>query len=114
MWLQAAKNNDLKYIVIEEPLYWYRVVENVTIEKIIDGYNAQIEIISNNYNGYISNISKNKIVTKFKIKIIIVKTLSRTGFLKVLLKRRSNKYEDEQLAYYHSNFTKIKKLRAQK
>ena len=114
LWLQAAKNNDLKYIVIEEPLYWYRVVENVTIEKIIDGYNAQIEIISSNYNGYISTIGKDKIVTKFKMKKIIVKALSRMDFLKVLLKRRSNKYEDEQLAYYHSNFTKIKKLRARK
>jgi glycosyltransferase involved in cell wall biosynthesis len=53
LWLQAAKNNDLNYIVIKDPLYWYRVVENVTIEKIVNGYNAQIEIINNNYDGVI-------------------------------------------------------------
>ena len=114
LWLQAAKNNDLKYIVIEEPLYWYRVVENVTIEKIVNGYNAQINIISNNYNGFISSISKDKIVNRFRLKKIIAKTLNRMGLLEILLKRRSTKYENEQLVYYHSNFININKFRVKK
>lgn len=114
LWLQAAKNNDLKYIVIEEPLYWYRVVENVTIEKIINGYNAQIDIINNNYNGFISSISKDKIVNRFRVKKIIAKTLYRIGLLEILLKRRSSKYENEQLVYYHSNFININKFRVKK
>ena len=114
LWLQAAKNNDLKYIVIEEPLYWYRVVENVTIEKIINGYNAQIDIISSNYDGFISSFSKDKIITRFRIKKIIAKTLYRMCLLELLLKRRSGKYENEQLIYYHSNFINIKKFRVKK
>ena len=114
LWLQAAKNNDLKYVVIEEPLYWYRVVENVTIEKIVNGYDAQIDIISNNYNGFISSISKDKIVTRFRVKKIIARVLYRIGLLEILLKRRSSKYENEQLVYYHSNFININKFRVKK
>lgn len=113
LWLQAAKNNDLNYMVIKDPLYWYRVVENVTIEKIVNGYNAQIEIINNNYDGVISYISKDKIIKKFKIKKAIVKALDIMGLLKILLKRRSNGYKKEQLDYYHDHFTKIQSVRVQ-
>ncbi|MCG3859939.1 glycosyltransferase family 2 protein [Psychrobacter sp. Ps2] len=113
LWLQAAKNNDLNYIVIKDPLYWYRVVENVTIEKIVNGYNAQIEIINNNYDGVIFYISKYKIIKKFKIKKVIVKSLDTMGLLKILLKRRSNRYNKEQLDYYNDHFTKIQSVRVQ-
>ena len=113
LWLQAAKNNDLNYIVIKDPLYWYRVVENVTIEKIVNGYNAQIEIINNNYDGVIFYISKYKIIKKFKIKKVVVKSLDTMGLLKILLKRRSNRYNKEQLDYYNDHFTKIQSVRVQ-
>ena len=42
LWLQAAKSNDLKYLVLEEPLYWYRVTENITVFKMINGYNLSL------------------------------------------------------------------------
>lgn len=111
LWLQAAKNDDLKYIVIEEPLYWYRVIENVTIGKLNKGYSTQIEVISNNYNGIITKKKKKKIVRRFKTKKAIVKTLSKLNLLKILLFLRSSKYDQQDLKYYKENIIKIKEAR---
>lgn len=111
LWLQAAKSNDLKYIVIEEPLYWYRVTENVTIEKLNKGYSTQIEVISNNYDGIITKKKKKQIVGKFKAKRAIAKTLSKLKLLKVLLRLRSSKYDQQDLEYYKQNIIKIKEAR---
>lgn len=111
LWLEAAKKDDLKYIVIEEPLYWYRVMENVTVEKIIAGYNTQINIIENNYEGIISKLDKNRIVKKFQIKKYIVKTLSRLNMLKVLAKLRSKKHQESDVNYYNRHMDVIKTLR---
>lgn len=111
LWLEAAKKDDLKYIVIEEPLYWYRVMENVTIEKIIAGYNTQINIIENNYEGVISKLDKNRIVKKFQVKKYIVKTLSRLNMLKVLVKLRSKKHQESDINYYNRHMDVIKTLR---
>lgn len=55
LWLSAAIKNDLKYNVLQEPLYYYREVENVKKEKMIKGYNTQIEVINRYYAGVISN-----------------------------------------------------------
>lgn len=111
LWLNAAKNNDLKYFVIEEPLYWYRVTENVTIEKLNKGYSTQIEVISNNYDGIITKKKKKQIVGKFKAKRAIAKTLSKLKLLKVLLRLRSSKYDQQDLEYYKQNIIKIKEAR---
>lgn len=35
------------------------------------------------------------------------------GLLKILLKRRSNRYNKEQLDYYNDHFTKIQSVRVQ-
>ncbi|WP_227675046.1 glycosyltransferase family 2 protein [Psychrobacter okhotskensis] len=111
LWLQAAKNNDLKYIVIEDPLYWYRVTENVTIEKLHKGYSTQIEVISNNYDGVITKKKNKQIVRKFKVKKAIAKTLSKLRLLKILLHLRSGKYDQQDLMYYKENIIKIKEAR---
>lgn len=109
LWLQAAKNNDLNYIVLKEPLYWYRVVENVTIEKLIKGYSTQIKIINDNYKGVISKQRKRKIVAKFRAKKVVAKSLSRLKLLKVLLHIRSSKYDQQDIDYYKQHLVNIKK-----
>ncbi|WP_227677794.1 glycosyltransferase family 2 protein [Psychrobacter frigidicola] len=111
LWLKSAKNNDLNYIVIEEPLYWYRVAENVTITKLIKGYNTQIEVINNSYKDVITKSKKNKIINKFQLKKLIVKSLNKFGLLKLLLLLRSDKYSQEDLDYYKKNIIEIKKMR---
>lgn len=109
LWLNAAKKDDLKYAVIEEPLYWYRVTENVTIEKMSEGYNTQIDIINNNYKGIISRYRKGKIVNKFKVKILIINVLQKFEMLKILLKLRYKKYQQSDMDYYNKHLLEIKK-----
>lgn len=111
LWLNAAKKNDLNYIVLEEPLYWYRVIENVTINKLLKGYNTQIQVINNNYKDIISENKKNKIIRKFKIKILIVKTLNKLGLLHLLLKRRSQKYNINHIEYYNQEISIINNIK---
>lgn len=111
LWLAAAIKKDLHYMVIEEPLYWYRVVENVTKEKMITGYNTQIKIIKDNYKGIIARSDKVKIVGKFEVKKNIVRLLARFGLLKVLLRLRSNDYSQHDIDCYNKHIKKIKKMR---
>lgn len=111
LWLEAAKKNDLNYIVMEEPLYWYRVTENITKEKMIAGYNTQIDIIEDNYEGIISKHNKNKIVRKFKAKKYIVRTLSRLNMLKLLLRLRSKEYQKDDVDYYNKHINVIETIR---
>lgn len=111
LWLKSAKNNDLNYIVIEEPLYWYRVTENVTITKLIKGYNTQIEVINASYKDVITKSKKNKIIKKFQVKKLIVRSLNKLGLLKLLLRLRSDKYSHQDLDYYKKNIIEIKKMR---
>lgn len=107
LWLTAAKKNDLNYLVIEEPLYWYRVTENVTLEKLVRGYNSQIEVINNNYKNVISEYEKLLIIGKFQRKKLIVKALSKLNLLNILLKRRSQPYSAQDIAYYNQHYSRI-------
>lgn len=107
LWLTAAKKNDLDYIVLEEPLYWYRVIENITYFKLIKGYNTQINVIENNYENVISNFLKNKIIFKFKLKKLIVYFLNKTNKLQILLKRRAEIPSEKYFSYHSSNLKKI-------
>lgn len=111
LWLEAAKKDDLNYIVMEEPLYWYRVIENVTKEKMIAGYNTQIGIIESEYEGVISKSDKNKIIRKFKAKKYVVRTLSRLNMLKLLLRLRSKKPQESDVEYYTRHMNVIEKIR---
>lgn len=111
LWLQAAKNNDLNYMVIEEPLYWYRVIENITFSKIISGYNTQIKIINSNYKGIITKKKKNKIINKFKLKKSVVYFLHIFKLLKLLLILRAKKYQEKDLEYYKKHIANIKAMR---
>ncbi|WP_169393143.1 MULTISPECIES: glycosyltransferase family 2 protein [Psychrobacter] len=112
LWLEASKKQDLNYLVVEEPLYWYRVTENVTIEKMIAGYNTQIDIIEKNFKGIISKSKKSKIIRKFKIKKKIVLGLDRIGMLKVLLKLRYDKFQESDLDYYNEHLNIIYRSRS--
>lgn len=107
LWLTAAKKNDLNYIVIEEPLYWYRVTENVTLEKLVRGYNSQIEVINNEYKDIISEYQKKIIVGKFQSKKIIVRALHKFNMLYLLLKKRSQSYSEKDATYYYKHYSRI-------
>ena len=107
LWLSAAIKNDLKYNVLQEPLYYYREVENVKKEKMIKGYNTQIEVINRYYAGVISNNLKNKIVFKFELKKIIVKIFNFFNLMFILQMRRVNNITVSDQARYKTNLDKI-------
>ena len=108
LWLSAAIKNDLKYAVIEEPLYYYREIENIKIEKMIKGYNTQIEVINRYYHGVISESIKNKIIKKFEIKKIIIKFINFLNLMVILQKRRVAKLSYIDIEKYNENLKKIK------
>lgn len=100
LWLLAAIKSDLNYIVMQEPLYFYREIENIKKEKMILGYNTQIELIKKYYNNIISDLDKNKIILKFEIKKVIVKILSFLNLMKILNKRRMTAVSEEDRNFY--------------
>ncbi|WP_201572767.1 hypothetical protein [Psychrobacter nivimaris] len=110
LWLQAAKNNDLNYLVVEQPLYWYRVVENVTVKKMIQGYDMQMEIINSNYKGIVSVSRKNKIIRRFRLKKLVVKYLDFFNLMSILLKSRCDDCRDQDISDYDESYSEIKRI----
>ena len=88
LWLNAFIKNDLKVGFIEEPLYYYREEQNITIEKLLKAYNTQINIIKSVSSKDISFFDRIKCLTKIKSKKIIVKVLFLTNLDDFLYKRR--------------------------
>lgn len=107
LWLSASLKEDLNYEVIEEPLYWYRVIENVNYNKLLNGYNTQINIINNNYKTVIPYYKKFKIVKKFELKKLTVEILNKFNLLELLLKLRASKFSQEDLEYYEKHYANI-------
>lgn len=110
LWLTAALKNDLKYHVIQEPLYYYREVENVKSEKMIKGYNTQIEVINRYGIGIISDKDRLKIIKKFEIKKKIVKFLDFIHLMSILQKRRVTKVSKYDFKRYSENLKYIKSI----
>ena len=111
LWLSAAIKNDFNYVVMQEPLYFYREVENVKKEKMIRGYNTQIEVIKKYYNNVISDLEKNKIVLKFEIKKMIVEILSFLNLMQILNKRRMTTVSEDDKNFYMSQLELIGRLK---
>lgn len=114
LWLSAAIKNDLKYSVLQEPLYYYREVENVKKAKMIKGYNTQIEVINRYYSGVISNSLKNKIVCKFELKKMIVRIFDLFNLMFILQNRRVNEITDYDQVRYKENLNKILSVKYEK
>lgn len=107
LWLSASINNDLNYHVIQEPLYYYREVENVQKSKMIKGYDTQIEVIQRYSKGVISASLTKKIISKFRIKKSIVYILDFLNLMVILEKRRVSKVSESDKLRYKNNLNKI-------
>ena len=88
LWLNAFLKNDLKVGFIEEPLYYYREEQNITIEKLLKAYNTQVNIIKSVSSKDISFFDRVKYLTKIKSKKLIVRALFLTNLDDFLYKRR--------------------------
>lgn len=110
LWLSAAIKNDLKYHVIQEPLYYYREIENVKKVKMIKGYNTQIEVIRKYSKGIISQFNTNVVILKFNIKKLVVYFLDLLNLMTILEKRRVTKISSHDEKRYKANIVKIKSM----
>lgn len=88
LWLNAFLKDDLRVGFIEEPLYYYREEQSITLKKLLKAYNTQIAIINSLSKEYISSFDKLKYTSKIKIKITIVKSLFFLNLDSLLHKRR--------------------------
>ena len=104
--------NDFNYVVMQEPLYFYREVENVKKEKMILGYNTQIEVVKKYYKNIISDIDKNKIILRFEIKKIIVRILNFLNLMQILQMRRITSISDQDKNNYASQLEIIGRLKS--
>lgn len=107
LWLSASLKKDLRYQVIEEPLYWYRVIENINYNKMLNGYNTQIEIINSYYKGVLPYLKKLRITNTFEMKKMAVKILDKLNLIEILLKLRANEYSSDDFNYYMNHYQKI-------
>lgn len=111
LWLSAAIKNDFNYLVMQEPLYFYREVENVKKEKMVRGYNTQIKVIKKYYKNTISDIDKNKIILKFQVKKIVVRILNFLNLMQVLQIRRITSVSDQDKDFYASQLEIIERIK---
>lgn len=111
LWLSAAIKNDFNYLVMQEPLYFYREVENVKKEKMVRGYNTQIKVIKKYYKNTISDIDKNKIILKFQVKKIVVRILNFLNLMQVLQIRRITSVSDQDKDFYASQLKIIERIK---
>src|SRR5690606_36336256 len=111
LWLSAAIKNDFNYLVMQEPLYYYREVENVKKEKMVRGYNNQIKVIKKYYKNTISDIDKNKIILKFQVKKIVVRILNFLYLMQVLQIRRITSVSDQDKDFYASQLKIIERIK---
>ena len=88
LWLKAFLKNDLKVGFIEEPLYYYREDQNIKLEKILNAYSTQMEIINNLDESFISLRTKKRYTHRFYIKSKIVKIVFALRLNFLLHKRR--------------------------
>ncbi|CAI3159487.1 Putative glycosyltransferase EpsE [Acinetobacter calcoaceticus] len=88
LWLSAFLKDDLKVGFIEEPLYYYREDQNIQLNKLLQAYSTQIEIISKLSNDKLSDKLKTQFVNKFRFKKMIVKTIFLMKMDFILHRRR--------------------------
>ena len=88
--------------MIEEPLYFYREVENVTKIKMIKGYNTQISVINKYYKGVINKKTKDRIIFKFILKKLIVFILDFFKLMFILEKKRVDSVSFDEIRKYNN------------
>ena len=86
LWCRASLKNDLKLAVIPDLLLYYREAGVLSIDKINRSYRDGLEIYKN-YNTR----PQLKVILKEYIKMFLVKTLDRFGFLQHIVKLRNKK-----------------------
>lgn len=111
LWLCAVIKNDLKVGFIADYLYYYREEGNATKEKMLRGYNTQIDIINKYYKGILSNTELFSLILKFNLKKTIVFFADKLNLMHLILHNRSSKkIDDIFIEEYKEQYLNIKKV----
>jgi len=104
LWLKASKKNDFKIYLMQEPLYYYREEDNVTIKKLLSAYKNERQM----YKRY-ANENKFKLIIKSYAKSFIVRILNWLNLTEILFKRRSKEIVSED--YQKKIITEIQQIK---
>lgn len=88
LWLKAYLKDDLSVGFIEDALYFYREDQNIKLDKLVQAYNTQIDIINSIDSAILDKSLKNKFVKQFKLKKVLVKIIFFLKLNFILHKRR--------------------------
>ena len=103
LWIRAAKKDDFKIFIIDEPLFYYREEMNIKLKKILGAYKTK-------YNVQLTHNNKIKffLFLNYKIKIVIVRLLKNLKLFNILLKRRSVPYSRNEKKLFDKNLSDLK------
>jgi glycosyltransferase involved in cell wall biosynthesis len=97
LWVRAFSKNDLNIHLISEPLYYYREEHSVRKEKILGSYAHQRRCYKEYGNLWFKRWEIPILTIRSYMKTSIVRILSASGRLDLLLSKRSSLAENNQL-----------------
>jgi glycosyltransferase involved in cell wall biosynthesis len=97
LWLRAYSKNDLNIFVMHEPLYYYREENNVIAWKLQAEYKNQRQAYAKYGHLWFDRWELPLLTVKSYAKVLVVRALSASGKLNLLLERRNSLIESESL-----------------
>ena len=99
LWLRAFSRNDLKIYIMPDPLYYYREQSNVTAKKLIASYTEQAELYKKYGDLGFNRFEIPLMSARLRCKSLIVRLLSASNKMDVLLMRRNRPIESQESSH---------------
>jgi glycosyltransferase involved in cell wall biosynthesis len=96
LWLRAYSKNDFRLYILSEPLYYYREEENVTPKRILRAYAGQRQLVKSYGHLWFNRFEIPLAVSTLYGKSFVVRILSASNKMDILLKRRNREIEDQE------------------
>jgi hypothetical protein len=108
LWLRAFTKNDFRLYILNEPLYYYREEENVTVNKLLTAYASQHYLLKQyGYLGF-RRFEVSLTIGRLHCKTLIVRLLAAFNRTDLLLARRNRPIEDDAVRlHFEREITKI-------
>jgi glycosyltransferase involved in cell wall biosynthesis len=102
LWIRAFSQNDLNIYVMSEPLYYYREEDSITVQKLLVQYAIQRQTYRQYGRLWFDIWEIPLLAAKSHVKALVVRMLSASGKMNLLLTRRNNSIDDENmLQHFH-------------
>jgi hypothetical protein len=94
LWLQAFSKNDLRFSVIDEPLYYYREELNLTLDKLLTAHQTWRLVVWRYKFLGLGRWELVRALLQSHVKSMMFRALSVTGRLERILDRRHTPFVD--------------------